>query len=311
MARSALTPSGERPLLLIADDDDALRMMLVQVLEEQGYNVLQAGNGREAMALIWQHKDTLDAVLLDRHMPEMGGMQVVALMKESRELRWLPVIMETVANRQEEIREGIEAGVFYYLTKPIDMDVLKSVVAVASYETRQHRLLFRELSDQRASFHLIESCKFSLRTLPEADMAAGFLANFFPDAERVISGLAELIHNAVEHGNLGITYDEKTTLVDKGIWRDEIIRRGGLPEFKDKFVEVNFKRSPEGCQVTVKDQGKGFAWRNFLHVDPARASDNHGRGIAQANMVNFDALAYNDIGNEVTAFASNSKSLEW
>jgi two-component system, cell cycle response regulator len=311
MPQLALVTPDERPLLLVVDDDDALRMMLVHVLEEQGYRVLEARNGREAMTLLWQHKDELATVLLDRNMPEMNGMQTVALMKESHELRWLPVIMETAADRPKEIREAIEAGVFYYLTKPIDLEVLKTVVAAASNEMRHHRQLVREMTDQRATFQLIDACKFKLRTFPEVDAVAGFLANFFPDAERVISGLAELMYNAVEHGNLGVSYEEKTTLVDKGIWRNEIIRRAELPEHKNKFVEVSFRRAPEGCYVTIKDQGKGFSWRDYLHIDPARARDNHGRGIAQANVVNFDALTYNDVGNEVTAFASNNGNLEW
>jgi two-component system, cell cycle response regulator len=319
MARTALAEledkllsSGDhRSWLLVVDDDEALRMLLVHVLEELGYHVLEASNGRAAMKLIWEHKDRLEAVVLDRNMPEMNGMNVVALMKESRELRWLPIIMETVADRPAEIQEAVVAGVFYYLTKPIDMEVLKTVVGVASRETRQYRALVNELTKHNPGFHCIETCQFRLRTLVEADAVAGLLANFFGDPERVIPGLAELIYNAIEHGNLAIAYDEKSKLIDEGIWRQEIMRRLELPEYKEKFVEVSFRREPQGCYVTVADQGKGFRWRDYMHIDPARAIDNHGRGIAQANMVNFDGLTYNDKGNQVTAFSANAANLEW
>lgn len=319
MARTALAQledrlsnaGEERPLLLVVDDDEALRMLLVHVLEELGYHVLEAANGREAMKLIWEHKDRLEAVVLDRNMPEMNGMNVVALMKESRELRWLPIIMETVADRPAEIQEAVAAGVFYYLTKPIDMEVLKTVIAVASRETRQYRGLVNELTKHNSGYQCIETCQFRLRTLVEADAVAGLLANLFGDPERAVAGLAELIYNAVEHGNLGISYDEKSKLIESGSWRQEVVRRLELPEFKDKYVEVSFRREPQGCYVTVADQGKGFRWRDYMHIDPARARDNHGRGIAQANMVNFDGLAYNDKGNQVTAFAANAANLEW
>ena len=63
--------------------------------------------------------------------------------------------------------------------------------------------------------------------------------------------------------------------------------------------------------MKIIDTGKGFQWRKYMEIDPARAQDNHGRGIAQANAVSFDQLEYNDIGNEVTAFVSNEAELDW
>lgn len=317
MGQSALVDSEHRhadggdPLLLVVEDDDVLRLLLVHVLQGQGYTVLEASNGRQALALIRENKDRLQTVVLDRNMPEMGGMNVVALMNESRELRSLPVIMVTAAGRPEEIEEGIKAGVFYYLTKPVDMGVLVSVVSAACREISQHRTLVKELAEHRAGFQIIESCRFKLRTLAEADTMAGLLANSFPDAERVVSGLAELMYNAIEHGNLGIFYHEKTALIERGVWREEIIRRLELPEHKTKDIEVTFRREPQGCYVTVADRGKGFRWREYLYIDSSRARDNHGRGIAQANMVNFDGLAYNDVGNQVTAFSANAAQLGW
>ena len=54
-----------------------------------------------------------------------------------------------------------------------------------------------------------------------------------------------------------------------------------------------------------------FEWKKYLHIDPARAADNHGRGIAQARAVSFTKLQYNDIGNQATAFVDHQKPLEW
>jgi two-component system, cell cycle response regulator len=303
--------SAGAPKVLVVDDDRFIRMMLCQMLVGLGYETLEAANGKEGLAAIKQNWKQLDAILLDRNMPEMDGMEVVARLKESPELRWLPIIMATGSDRKEEIQEGIEAGVFHYLVKPVDAEVLKSVIAVASREAQEHRQLLRELADRSASFQHIKSCTCTLKTLPEAHLVAGLLANCFSEPERIISGLAELIYNAVEHGNLGITYDEKTELLNREIWKQEVARRGEAPEYKDKYVEVRFHRSDKGCHVAIKDQGKGFAWRNYLQIDPARASDNHGRGIAQANMVSFDELTYNTAGNEVTVFSSNKKGIEW
>jgi CheY-like chemotaxis protein/anti-sigma regulatory factor (Ser/Thr protein kinase) len=304
------SPAVNRPFVLVVDDDRFTRMMLCNTLESLGYLAVEAPSGKEALNIIQQSWRQLDAILLDRMMPGMGGMEVVARIKESRELNWLPIIMQTGADSQKEIQEGLEAGVFYYFTKPVDVEILKSVIEVASREAQHHRQLLKELEHRRESFQLIESCSCFVRTIAEAESCAGLLANCFPDPARVISGLAELLYNAVEHGNLGITYDQKTTLVSRGVWADEVARRVELPENRNKRAGAFFVRTQEGSSVTIKDYGEGFEWRKYLQVDPSRAHDNHGRGIAQANMMSFDKLTYNEAGNEVTAFCAYQRMPE-
>lgn len=231
-------------------------------------------------------------------------------MKESKEFRNLPIVMQTGSDRPEQIKQGIDAGVSYYLTKPVNQDILESVLSAAIRETEQQCLLSHELKKHKTSFNLIDACKFRLKTLVQIENLAAFLANCFPDVERVAGGLAELLINAVEHGNFGITYEEKSKLVADGTWREEIDRRAAMKEYKDKEVTVIYRQKPEGWYVTIIDQGDGFDWKNYLHIDPARAADNHGRGIAQASAMSFDKLTYNDVGNEVTAFVSREKKLE-
>ena len=299
------------PLILAVDDDRTLRMLLVNKLEELGYSVLEAQDGKQALEILLKQRNNIDAILLDREMPVMNGMALVMRMKENKELRNIPIIMQTGSDRPEQIKEGLDAGVFYYLTKPVDKDVLKSVLSAAVRETEQQRLLSSELQKHKTSFNMIDTCKFRFKTLAEAEHLATFLANCLPDAERAVGGLAELLINSVEHGNLGITYTEKTELITKGLWREEIDRRAACAEYKNKEVITTYRHKPEGYYVTIIDQGKGFDWRSFLYIDPARAADNHGRGVAMANVISFDKLTYNEAGNEVTAFVSKEEGLEW
>lgn len=296
---------------LAVDDDRTMRMMLQAQLEELGHEVLTACDGKEAWGVIQKEKDKLDVILLDREMPELNGLEVVALIKKDPVLKNIPVIMQTGSDHPEQIKQGIDAGVYYYLTKPIDEEVLKSVLSAAVREVRQQKVLGTELKQHKTSFNLIDTCKFHYRSLPEAESLACFIANCYTDAERVVSGLAELLINAVEHGNLGIGYEEKTRLLNEGTWRDEIIRRADLPEHKDKLIEVVLRRKANGVYVKIYDGGKGFEWRKYMDIDPARAQDNHGRGIAQANAISFDRVSFNDKGNEVTAFVSNEPELDW
>lgn len=300
-----------QPLILAVDDDRTLRMMLVTMLQDLGYETLEAQNGKEALSIILERKGDIDAVLLDREMPVMDGMELIMRLKENKHVRNLPIIMQTGSDKPEQIKQGIDAGVFYYLTKPVNQDVLKSVLLAAIRETGQQRLLSDELKKHKTSFNLMQNCIFHFKTLLEAEQLAAFIANCFPDPERTIGGLAELLVNAVEHGNLGITYEEKSALITQGNWRKEIDHRNQLDEYINKKVEVIFSRKDKGCFVSIRDEGKGFDWKNYLFIDPARSADNHGRGIAQAKAQSFDSLTYNSIGNEVVAFVGHAQHLEW
>ncbi len=312
MSHSSYTPPPKKqPLVLAVDDDRTLRMMLCGMLEKLGYAALESTNGKEALAILEERHKEIDAILLDREMPVMDGMQLTQRMKESGKLRKIPIIMQTGADKPEQIKQGIDAGVFYYLTKPVNQDILKSVLLAAVRESEQQRLLSNELQKHKTSFQLIDTCRFQLRTLAEAEHLSSFLANCFPEPDRTVSGIAELLVNAVEHGNLGIDYQEKTRLVEAGNWRIEVERRQALAENRQKRVDIMYRKKPEGYSVTIKDEGKGFEWKNYLQVDPSRASHNHGRGIAQANAISFDKITFNESGNEVTGFVGNDKPLEW
>lgn len=301
--------------ILIVDDDRTLLVMLDSLLRQQGHNTIMARSGEEALELLKLHATTIDSVLLDRMMPGMDGLAVVRHMKQHDKLRAIPIIMQTGSDTPEQVREGIDAGVFYYLTKPVQDSVLKSVLAAALREREQWRQLDRQRVLQHAGFHLIETCRLHCRSLDEAESLAAFLANSFPDPARSAIGLAELLVNAVEHGNLGIGYDEKGRLLASGNWRSEVNRRVELPEHAAKRVEVLLQRKPEGTFVQITDMGQGFDWKSFLTIDPSRTTDAHGRGIAQANAQSFDSLRYNAQGNQVLAVAysirAQTQSLEW
>jgi hypothetical protein len=66
-------------------------------------------------------------------------------------------------------------------------------------------------------------------------------------------------------------------------------------------VTVLYERVGNESRFTIADEGAGFEWRRFLDIDPARAFDTHGRGIAVARRFSFDSLEYVDPGNQVLA----------
>jgi CheY-like chemotaxis protein len=303
MMRSAMTEYTTdriRTDILAVDDNPASLRLLESMLRKGNYDVVTAENGREAINYLKDNPGSVDIILLDRMMPDMNGIEVCDVLKRDPELRKIPIIMQTAADDPDQISEGIKAGVFYYLTKPLNVKTLLSVVNSAEMQMRQYKILREEMKQQRLGFGLVQVLKCSFRTLEEAEGLSSFLANFFSDPEQVITGISELMVNAVEHGNLGINYDEKSILIKEGRWKKEVERRLNAPQWMDRFATVVFERKDNACYLQITDQGAGFSWKEFMEVDPTRATHNHGRGIAMANVLSFDRLLYNDKGNQVT-----------
>jgi anti-sigma regulatory factor (Ser/Thr protein kinase) len=178
--------------------------------------------------------------------------------------------------------------------------VLLAIVQAALNDATTQNTLRGEVKKYRHMLGLIKQSDFVFRTLEEAHDLTVFLSSFFPDPERMVLGISELLVNAVEHGNLGITYEEKTDLNRLGTWEDEIERRLALPQNVDKLVHVHYEKDEDEIILTISDEGTGFDWQRYLDIDPERATDTHGRGIAMSRLMSFDAVRYEGKGNMVT-----------
>jgi len=243
--------------------------------------------------------DRYDLVLLDRTMPRMDGMQLLGKIKDDEDLRMVPVIMQTALAQRDEILEGIRAGAYYYLTKPYDVEMMKTVVRTAITDYQGYRDLQARLRKELDSLRLMQKGFFTFQTVEQARDLGAMLANTCPDPSATVIGLTELLINAVEHGNLGITYEDKSKLYATGGWNAEVQRRLAMPENAKKHAEVSLEREDDVIRFVIRDQGEGFDWRAYLQIDPQRAFDTHGRGIAMANRLSFSHIEYRGCGNEV------------
>jgi DNA-binding NtrC family response regulator len=107
-----------RERALIAEDNEDMRDLIQEVLEDAGYETLAAANGRQALAHIEKENEVIDLVITDVRMPEMTGDELLA---KARELRAeAPVIVITAFGSVEQAVEMVKAGAYQYLTKPFD-----------------------------------------------------------------------------------------------------------------------------------------------------------------------------------------------
>lgn len=285
--------------ILIIDDEANNVSLLKMEMEDDGHEIIAASDGEKGWKILEQDGSNINLILLDRMMPNMNGMEFMAKIKAHEEFNKIPVIMQTAAAEKEQVAEGIKAGVYYYLTKPYEEEILVSVVNAALKEYANQRVLRDEVQKHKKCFGFTTYSEWEFKTLDECRDMATFIASYFPDPERVVMGLSELFINAVEHGNLGITYDEKSFLNSSGKWVYEVEQRILLPENADKKVRVRYEKKDNIVELIIKDEGKGFDWKDYMEISPHRATDSHGRGIALSNMMCFDELEFKGCGNEV------------
>lgn len=287
--------------VLVVEDEPINRELLIENLTEHGYATVCAEGGEEAWRIIENDPSRFDLVLLDRIMPDIDGIEVLRRIRAHPSLQHTPVIMQTALAAEADIAEGLSAGAYYYLTKPFTAEALLAIVAAAAKDRRQHLELEAEARKTASSLACLHRAEFRFRTPEEARNLATMVAHGAPEPGRIVLGLSELMLNAVEHGNLGITYDEKSQLIREDRLFEEVARRLAQPEYANRYAVLEFERSGDGVSFRIADQGKGFDWKNYLEITPDRAFDTHGRGIAMARMLSFDGLIYEDPGNVVLA----------
>lgn len=285
--------------ILIVDDEPLNLEIIQDFLIDENYEFSTANNGAEAWQQLESNPDKFDAVLLDRMMPILDGMQVLSRIKAHPILKSIPVILQTAKSSQQDIIEGMNSGAYYYLTKPFDDEMLCSIVRTAIADKMRYDILTMELEESVRGLTTLREAYFEFQTIDEANDLAKVLANTCAQPDKVVTGISELLINAVEHGNLQIFYDDKSRLLARGEWKNEVARRLKLTENKDKKVSVSFKRENQLNRILIEDQGDGFKWQNFLELDPSRAFDSHGRGIAIAKMLSLDEINYQGCGNKV------------
>lgn len=117
-------PDGERFTVLIVDDDPVNRMVLAGILSLHDYQIVEAGNGPEALQLVLQEGLAVDLVILDVMMPRMSGFEVCARLRESFADEQLPVLFLTARHGGEDINVGLDAGGNEVLYKPVSKEVL-------------------------------------------------------------------------------------------------------------------------------------------------------------------------------------------
>ena len=119
---------------LVVDDSRAMRSALRRLMEQLGFDVLEAADGLQALDVLAECASSIDVALVDWHMPGLDGLGLVARMQDDPELFRIRKMMVTAETDLRRVMEALRTGADEYLMKPVTRDVLVDKLALLGLE---------------------------------------------------------------------------------------------------------------------------------------------------------------------------------
>ena len=123
--------------IMVVDDESRMRKLVKDFLTQKDYNVIEAQNGEEALALFEEKKEKIDLILLDVMMPKLDGWSVL---RQIRQTSNVPVIMLTARGEEQDELFGFELGVDEYIAKPFSPKILVARVQALLNRTKPKKV---------------------------------------------------------------------------------------------------------------------------------------------------------------------------
>ncbi len=288
---------GTRPRVLVVDDEEALRTLLLRLLEREGFDPIPAADGEEAISLFRSRAPLV--VVSDVKMPRMDGL---TLLTEIRKIdRGAAVILMTGQGNEETLLDALRGGATNFFKKPfVVRELTDEIRRVVSFrlEAARSSLFSPWLVEETKSFELPPG---EILYFPIINQISLQLPCLLPEEDilNIKIGIEEMITNAVEHGNLGISFEDKSAAIQNGRFAELVAERMRDGERSRRRVFITSHLTPELFEVTVRDEGEGFNWRKLPEVAPENLLAFNGRGILLTRIY-FDEVVFNEKGNEVT-----------
>ncbi len=285
--------------VLIVDDQDGLRRFLSRVVTGEGHDVIEAPNAEIAWNLIHEHQP--DLVLTDYKMPAASGFDLLDRIRQ--EHRHMIVALLTAHGSEELAARALRIGANDYLRKPVQVIELRRMLK--RYQGLvQERYLEEDVRSSIRRMQFTLQCDNRIELVPKISQFLVEQCDKRIDGDARFGlrlGLHEMIMNAVEHGNLGVTFEEKTAALNVGFTELQTLyaERLSNPIFAARRVTIDFFLEPEYLEWLISDEGSGFDWTRLQ--DPLAESNihiSHGRGVYLSRF-QFDEMEYLNSGNRV------------
>ncbi len=301
--------TSQRPLrLLLINSSGCGQGKLDEQLQRIGFSLAHLREDIAALDELGRLAESIDAAILDwRCETEKSYEFADALARQCGEIG-LPVLTLAASSRAHDIQRALEAGLSNVLSMPCQLADLKAAIETLGRHRQMAQKQVR--GDVDEALGLLDNCRFRFRTPEDVDKLVPLIARIFPQPASAASGIAELMMNAIEHGNLEIGHQRKADWLARGIYRSELQKRLQTPPFAERWAEVIITRRTDGVMIVIMDEGCGFCWQNFVErAETANGSDEtEAGGIAKAQRDSFDEIRFNHLGNQVTAFVAKESA---
>ena len=283
--------------ILLVEDDNSSRLYLENLLEINNYEFRSAVNGIDGLNILEEYNP--DIVITDIQMPIMDGLELLEAIRDKKSNTI--VIITTAYGNENYAIQALHLGANNYLKKPVTsydlIPLLKKYKAILKSKFSTEKLPGKIVS-RKYKMEFPTSIKLIPKIVDHLLIEAACELDD-NDKINVELGLVELITNAIEHGNLNISYLEKQKALDNNLFEQLYTQKLNDQKYKDKKIFVDFVTNCESCQWTITDEGSGFDWNTL----PDPTDDNHilelnGRGIFITKFL-FDELEYSGKGNIV------------
>jgi len=283
--------------VLVVEDDESVRHFLNDVAVMEGHEATMAENGLAGLSACKQFEP--DLIISDIEMPRMNGLEM--LEKIRRFDNESIVVMITGHGSEDYAIQALRLGAHNYLKKPVHHGELtgllkkyqsvvanRTIVGAVPGKTIRREFTMQFDNNLDAADKIVDHL-----VLQAADRLSR------KDRLGIHLGLLELLANAMEHGNLKITYDEKARALENNTLQELRDQRSSDPSLSNRRVTVDFKSDETGCQWIISDEGEGFDWKSVPDpLNPVHMTSHNGRGIIISRR-HFDEFEYIGKGNVV------------
>lgn len=285
--------------VLIVEDLEGPRNFIKEIVSREGHETRTANNGSEGFLIYTAFSP--DLVISDIEMPIMNGLELLSEIREEDSETIFVII--TGHGSESYAMQALNFGANNYLQKPVTIADLTAILRTYS-EIENNR----SFSVSIQSMIVSQRCTLKIPTqviVTEriSEYLTKYLDDRFTKREKlsVRLGLSELIMNAFEHGNLEISYDEKSAALQANTLSELREQRLADPRLANRHITIDFELNENGGEWVVSDQGKGFDWESIPDPNaPENLWKMNGRGLFICRR-QFDALEYIGCGNRVRA----------
>lgn len=287
--------TSESKSLLLLESDDGIQEMVQSIVLDHDLAMQTAFNLEDALRLIGKGGTFAFAFNLSL----LNEEPIPFVRKCKMEHPEIPLIAIVDEPHQGLMVELLQAGTYACLGLPLQVgDLAFNLSKIIANNTETYNPFAMKYEERI----LIMPNDFSLVMPVAKNLVDGTLPANEKNRYHIILGLSEIINNALEHGNLGITFAEKSDALKASRFFPLAIERSHRDPYKDRVVTIRSRVFPNLRRIEyfVADQGNGFDWRSLPDPkDKDNILNRNGRGIMMARYA-FDEMIYNEIGNEVT-----------